>query len=163
MWKANVSEHGPVLDWDRAYGPKVMLYNLCDDPTEKHNLAFLEEGKEGGRKGGREVVERMYGEMMEIVREAPVQFAGDTLVTLPGERERRKRERPNNVFLEEEERVEEVEWVRDRLFYLFSRLCMRLMLVVVVVVVGGVGWCVLGRGRRRRKRREGGERKEKVL
>ena len=93
MWKANVSEHGPVLDWDRAYGPKVMLYNLCDDPTEKHNLAFLEEGKEGGRKGGREVVERMYGEMMGIVREAPVQFAGDTLVTLPGERERRKREK----------------------------------------------------------------------
>ena len=144
-----------------------MLYNLCEDPQEKYNLAFLEGGKEeGGREGGREVVERLYAEMMEVVREAPVQIAGDTLLTLPGERGRRRKERPNDVFLGEEERVEEVEWVRDRLFYLFSRWCMKLVWALVlggvVVLVGGWGAWKWVRGRRRRRRKEG-EKKEKGL
>ena len=78
-----------------------------------------------------EVVERLYAEMMEVVREAPVQIAGDTLLTLPGERGRRRKERPNDVFLGEEERVEEVEWVGGRLFYLISRWCMKLVWALV--------------------------------
>ena len=62
MWKANLTEHPPVLDWSLEYGPRTLLYDVCRDPSETTDLSRTDKG--------RKETERLYAELLEELRDA---------------------------------------------------------------------------------------------
>jgi arylsulfatase A-like enzyme len=70
---ASYKEDPITVQWDSHPGPLVFLFNVCDDPSESDNLA-QKQTHEGD-------VERLYQVLAHETAKAPVQFAGDVILS----------------------------------------------------------------------------------
>lgn len=128
LWRTTLTERPPVLDWSLDHGPKVMLYDLCADPGERHNLAF--DGPER-----RAQVEQLFGELLEVIQDAPLQFAGDTMVILKKEGNKVTYSQRLEPFLDEDVDMATFDEVVGRLFQFFRRVCVYVEISVGLLIL----------------------------
>jgi hypothetical protein len=81
IWMARPMDYPPILDWSLDRGPRVGLFDLCEDPGETRNL--LMDGSEGERARMKEAAERLYEEFISELRDAVSASGGSQLSRCP--------------------------------------------------------------------------------
>ncbi len=127
-----------------------MLFDICQDPKETRNLAFS--GPERIQQ-----VQQLYQDILKATVDAPVQFAGDTIVRLPtDDPKKRFIGQRLHTFLHEDDDLLTLTVVRNRMFKMFHTLLYRLFLfflgvVSVLTLLGALGVKVVVKRWKKRK------------